>query len=75
MGMTKQASLPKTQAATLAEIKRIEDSGEPAYRYGSRNTNGINLNAVNALVRKGMLRYVVTEIGPERREVTYVVSA
>ena len=66
--------LSKTQAATLAEILRIEANDEPAVEYGARK--GINLNAVNALVRKGFLRFLVVDgVGPEKREVTYVISA
>ncbi len=67
------AKLPPTQAATLIEIKRIERSDEPAYRYGEKR-GPININALNALLRKGYVKFVTIEVGPERCEQTFVFS-
>lgn len=66
--MTNAAKLPKTQAATLAEILRIEASDEPAVQAGVQRP-GINLNAIGPLRRKGLVRYIRVEgVG------TFVVS-
>ena len=48
--------LTKTQAATLAEIKRIENSDEPAVELGVQR-KGIHHNAMPVLRAKGLIRY------------------
>ncbi len=55
--------LTKTQAATLAEIKRIEASDEPAVEFGTQR-KGINTQALRTLKAKGLIRcHTVTGIG------------
>ncbi len=69
-------TLPKTQAATLAYLKMIDDTGAPAYEYGSKVPAGtVNLNAIQALWAKGLVRHVEIETGTGEncREVGVVV--
>ncbi len=69
-------TLPKTQAATLAYLKTIDDTGAPAYEYGSKVPAGtVNLNALQALRVKGLVRYVAIETGTgeDCREIDVVV--
>lgn len=58
--MNNEAKLPKTQAATLAEIRRIETTDEPAVKIGVAR-KGINTQAVRALRDKGYLRTIHIE--------------
>lgn len=54
--MNSEANLPKTQAATLAEMRRIETTDEPAVMVGVQR-KGIHIEAVRQLQRKGFVRY------------------
>lgn len=58
--MTNEAQLTKTQIATLAEIKRIDEAGEPAVELGVQRA-GIHHNALPGLRRAGLIRYVRVE--------------
>lgn len=53
--MTNAVKLTKTQAATLAEILRIETTDEPAVQVGTMR-KGIWLNALPVLWNKGLIR-------------------
>jgi hypothetical protein len=55
--MNNEAKLPKTQAATLATLRKLGQI-EPGVQC-----DGVNLNAVGPLVRKGFARFVQTEAG------------
>lgn len=58
--MTQTENLTKTQAATLAEIKRIETTDEPAVEFGIQR-KGIHQNALSVLRRKGLIKLVKVE--------------
>lgn len=67
---------PKTQAATLAYLKKIDDTGAPAYEHGSKVPPGtLHLSALRPLMDKGLIRYSVIQMGDPAvdREITYVI--
>lgn len=78
--MNNEAQLPKTQAATLAEVRRINASDEPAIQRGTQR-KGLNVAAIEALIRKGYLRSLTVNLPPtpggdgSPRSIAYILEA
>ena len=58
--MNNEAKLPKTQAATLAEMRRIKATGGAPVQGGYQR-DGINLAALAPLRKKGLIRHVTID--------------